>query len=142
MPKSAAPGPAPPVGGDPIAWLAGVEHLDATSGLRQCGNRGEMYRYLLGRFVQLYGQGASQLTERVEAADWPGLREAVHSLRGASATIGASQVHELASELEQRCTSTNASGPAGREALAASTEELQQAVLALTAQLRARLVDA
>lgn len=142
MPKPAAPGAAPPAGDDPVAWLAGIDNLDAGRGLRQCGNRAEMYRYLLGRFVQLYGQGASPLTESVASGDWHGLREAVHSLRGASATIGASRVHQLASQLEQRCSTLDASEPTGRGALLADAEELQQAVLALAAQLRARLAGA
>jgi HPt (histidine-containing phosphotransfer) domain-containing protein len=82
--------------------LVGIEGLDVMAGLRQCGNRSAMYRHMLGRFAEIYAQPLPPPSEPEGEPDLPA-RERAHSLRGASATVGAVQVQALAASLEALC---------------------------------------
>ena len=82
--------------------LAGIDGLDVVAGLRQCGNRVAMYRHMLGRFAEIYVQPLPPPAEPEGEPDLPA-RERAHSLRGASATVGAVRVQALAAALEALC---------------------------------------
>jgi HPt (histidine-containing phosphotransfer) domain-containing protein len=114
--------------------LASVDGLDLAAGLRQCGNRVPMYRHMLGRFAELYAAPLPPPTEPQGEPDLP-TREWAHSLRGASATVGAVQVQALAATLESLCD--DASSTLGDRQ--GAHEVLVAAVAALVAQLRDRL---
>jgi len=114
--------------------LAGIDGLDVGIGLRQCGNRAPMYRHMLGRFAEIYAQPLPAPAEPAGEPDLPA-RERAHSLRGASATVGAVQVQALAAALEALCDDASA---ATADRLHAH-ELLQTAVATLTARLREAL---
>ena len=117
--------------------LAGIEGLDVMAGLRQCGNRVTMYRHMLGRFAEIYAPPMPPPTEPQGEPDLPA-RERSHSLRGASATVGAVRVQALAATLEALCddhTAVVADRLRAHEALVA-------AVTALVARLREALPPA
>lgn len=114
--------------------LAGIDGLDLTSGLRQCGNRAPMYRHMLTRFAEIYAQPLPPPTEPQGEPDLP-LRERAHSLRGASATVGAVQVQALAAALEALCDDAAAAVADRRRA----HEVLVAAVTALVTRLREAL---
>jgi HPt (histidine-containing phosphotransfer) domain-containing protein len=117
-----------------LATLAGTAGLDPVVGLRQCGSRVAMYRHLLTRFVELYAEPLPAPRAAEGAADMA-LRDSAHSLRGASATIGAGQIQALSAALEALCDDPAADIAARRQAHAA----LSEAVSALTGRLRERL---
>lgn len=128
--RPSTPGPAQPE----LQALAGIEGLDVTAGLRQCGNRAPMYRHMLGRFAEIYAQPLPPPTEPEGEPDLP-VRERAHSLRGASATVGAVQVQALAAVLEALCDDA-ATPVADRER---AHQVLTGAVAALVARLRSAL---
>lgn len=114
--------------------LAAVEGLDVMVGLRQCGNRVPMYRHMLGRFAEIYAQPLPPPAEPEGEPDLP-TRERAHSLRGASATVGAVGVQALAAALEALCDDASAAVAERRR----SHELLSNTVAVLVAQLRAAL---
>ena len=114
--------------------LAGIEGLDVVAGLRQCGNRVALYRHMLGRFAEIYAQPLPAPAEPAGEPDLPA-RERAHSLRGASATVGAVRVQALAAALEALCDDH---GAAVADRLRAH-EVLTAAVTALVVRLREAL---
>ena len=123
-------GAAPPE----LQALAGIDGLDVVAGLRQCGNRVPMYRHMLGRFAEIYAQPLPPPAEPEGEPDLP-TRERAHSLRGASATVGAVRVQALAAVLEALCDDH---GAAVADRLRAH-EVLTAAVTALVVRLREAL---
>ena len=118
--------------------LAAIEGLDVVAGLRQCGNRVPMYRHMLGRFAEIYSLPLPAPAEPPGEPDLPA-RERAHSLRGASATVGAVQVQALAAALEAMCDD-HATPVADRQR---AHEVLAAAISTLVSALRAALaVDA
>jgi HPt (histidine-containing phosphotransfer) domain-containing protein len=115
--------------------LAGIEGLDVVAGLRQCGNRVPMYRHMLGRFAEIYGQPLPPPLEPAGEPDLPA-REKAHSLRGASATVGAVRVQGLAAAMEALCddhTTPVADRQRAHEVLAAAVNTLVSALRAALA---------
>ena len=114
--------------------MLGIDGLDVTAGLRQCGNRVPMYRHMLGRFAEVYYQPLPPPAEPAGEPDLP-TRERAHSLRGASATVGAVRVQALAAVLEALCDDAAAPVADRRRA----HEGLVAAVATLVARLRTAL---
>ena len=114
--------------------LAGIDGLDVAAGLRQCGNRAPMYRHMLTRFAEIYAQPLPPPTEPQGEPDLPA-RERAHSLRGASATVGAVRVQALAAALEALCDDASAAVADRRRA----HDALNAAVAALVTRLRVAL---
>ncbi|MFH7042587.1 response regulator [Paucibacter sp. JuS9] len=81
-----APVPAPP------PPEAEAQTLDQVLGLRYCGGRPDAYRRVLEQFVQRYAESAAAMEVLLSQHDTAGLSRLVHSLRGASATIGAQRL--------------------------------------------------
>jgi HPt (histidine-containing phosphotransfer) domain-containing protein len=124
----------PGTGPSELQPLAAIDGLDVVAGLRQCGNRVPMYRHMLGRFAEIYGQPLPPPAEPEGEPDLPA-RERAHSLRGASATVGAVRVQALAAALEALCDDAAAPVADRRRA----HEVLSAAVAALVASLRPAL---
>jgi len=138
-PAPADAAPAAAGADDPLAWLTGVDALNAPLGLQLCGQQPELYRLLLGRFVQLYHDGLPRV-DGADLADAAGLRKGLHSLRGAAASIGATSLQRLAGDLEQRCNTGDLVLASGED-LRRAAAPLRQALQALIEQLRPRLGD-
>ncbi len=133
MDPTASPSTAGPAQPE-LQALAGIEGLDVMAGLRQCGNRVPMYRHMLGRFAEIYTQPLPLPTEPEGEPDLPA-RERAHSLRGASATVGAVRVQALAAALEALCDDA-ATPLADRQR---AHQLLAAALIALVAGLRQAL---
>ena len=133
------PTPRHPAAAGPPELLAldGIEGLDLAAGLRQCANRAPMYRHMLTRFAEIYAQPLPPPTEPQDEPDLPA-RERAHSLRGASATVGAVRVQALAAALEALCDDASAAVAERMQA----HQVLSDAVATLVAQLRAALAAA
>ena len=101
------------------ARLAAIGDLDVSLGMELFGGVVEFYLRVLGRFVNTYTGGMAELDDALASGDAIGMAAAAHSLRGASASIGATRVDELAGALEAL----------GRRA--ASAEEMASAAIAV-----------
>ena len=130
--------PEPPRGPTPVAdvfsRLAATGDLDVSRGLQLFDGLSELYLRVLRRFVEQYGDGMRQLDETLLSEDAVGMAAAAHSLRGASASIGATRIDELASELEV----LGKNGASAAEMLPAG-EALQAELAAVIERLRAEL---
>jgi CheY-like chemotaxis protein/HPt (histidine-containing phosphotransfer) domain-containing protein len=74
--------------------------LDADLGLRLAMGREALYRSLLDMFVSGQRDFRAQLGLALANADWTGARRIVHTLKGAAAQIGATELAALAARLE------------------------------------------
>jgi PAS domain S-box-containing protein len=83
--------------------LQGIPDFDLQLGLRPLNGRIQSYQRVLQAFISLYRDPLPQLEAQLAQAAWADLRLGAHSLRGASASVGATAVHRLASQLEQLC---------------------------------------
>jgi CheY-like chemotaxis protein len=83
--------------------LQGIPDFDPQLGLRPLDGRIQSYQRVLQAFVSLYRDPLPQLETQLAQAAWADVRLSAHSLRGASASVGATAVHRLASRLEQLC---------------------------------------
>ena len=92
MAAAAAPRPTPG-----IPALAG---MDTERGLAQALGRPELYQRLLANFVQEFAGSIQAMADAQAAQDWPLARRLAHSLKSASATIGATALAQQAKGLE------------------------------------------
>ena len=131
-----APSSATTITMDPRSRLASIDGLDVVRGVRPCGGMIDVYVRVLGLFVDLYGRGMPQLDDALDAGDVEQMAAAAHSLRGASSSIGAVRIEELAGKVE----SLGKSGAALEEVTAAAIEA-QQALEALVRRLAPALAE-
>ncbi|MBT9456692.1 MAG: response regulator [Burkholderiaceae bacterium] len=96
------PGVEDPAGVDPepSAGLQRIPGLDWTRALQQFGGRAESLQRVLRQFVLLYRDGLPDLDVHLYRGALPEARRLAHSLKGASAAIGATRVQALAAALE------------------------------------------
>jgi CheY-like chemotaxis protein len=104
--------------------LAAVKGLDIALAMRNLGNDERLLRRVLGSFVETYRNGAGVLD-----------REAVHSLRGACAVIGAVSLQQALLGLERGGSSDADATPA--PAADAVAQDLRELVGRLQAELAA-----
>jgi len=79
---------------------AGIPGLDMTLAMRLLGGRVDVLRRALRQFEQHYADSLPELVERIEAGEADGLRGLAHSIRGASASIGAQSLAANAAAVE------------------------------------------
>ena len=77
-----------------------IAGLDAALALKHVGGRVAAYRRLLRQFALHYSGGAADLEAALAQGASPAVRLAAHSLKGASATLGALRLAALAETLE------------------------------------------
>ncbi len=88
---------APPAGAhDEVPAMAG---LDIARGLHFVDGRPEVLRRVLRQFAAHHGGDFIDIEERLARLDLDALRDAAHSIKGASATIGATLLPQLADAL-------------------------------------------
>ncbi len=85
-------------GGD--AEMPMIAGIDVDLALRYVSGSVELYRRVLRQFVQHYGNDFLDMEEEFTDDDKDALRHVAHSIRGASASIGATRLPRLAMELE------------------------------------------
>ena len=125
------PGPAALTTQEPAPATPRV--LDTQAGLQHTAGMQALYTRLLQTFVQSQQSMPMALRAAIDGADWPTARRLVHSVKGASAQIGAEQLQCLAQSLEEALR-----GPADRTALQALVGELEAALERLIAEIQAR----
>jgi PAS domain S-box-containing protein len=85
---------------DESAELPAVAGLDAESALRLMGGRIDVYRRVLRQFMQHYGAHLGDIEAVVRRGDHAALRSTAHSIKGASAAVGATGLTQQAGALE------------------------------------------
>jgi two-component system sensor histidine kinase/response regulator len=83
-----------------IARLATIDGLDAVAGLKLLGGGEDIYARILGSYVSTYQQGMAEIDAALVARSSAALAAAGHSLRGASGSIGATLLEQMAMRLE------------------------------------------
>jgi HPt (histidine-containing phosphotransfer) domain-containing protein len=105
-PATAEGSPAPaqtrsqPCSDELIARLQSIPGLDAVSGLRTMSGRIEAYCRLLHRHADNHLEDCRVLREKLDAEEVKEAQALVHTLKGASATLGLSGVATAATQLE------------------------------------------
>jgi HPt (histidine-containing phosphotransfer) domain-containing protein len=92
--------PRPSHSADLWARLEAVEGLDVAQGLELFNGDIDMYFRVLRLYARNYAGGMSQLSGALAAGSSEGLAAVGHSLRGASASIGATRIEQMARSLE------------------------------------------
>ncbi len=82
------------------AQAPAIDGLNTARGLGFMGNRIDLYRRALSRFVERFGARWTELDDAIADEDWARCVHVAHSLRGAAATIGAERLAELAADCE------------------------------------------
>ena len=124
-----------PAGADP---LDSIPHLDIETGLRSVRGRRGSYQRLLGLFADNHGEDMAECRRLRQHAERDGALRLVHSLKGASATLGLARVRELTVELESSLKRGADAGELAR-AEAALEEELRQVCQAIRGALEGPL---
>jgi two-component system sensor histidine kinase/response regulator len=114
--------------------LAAVTQLDAASGLRRVLQREPLYVSLLQRFMAQHAEGVAPMRAALTRHDYPTAERLAHTLRGVSASLGATAVPQHAQALE---AALRAQAPPG--ALAPLLDVLDAALRSLLSQLQAAL---
>ena len=102
-PPAAAAPPSLPPGASwsaPLDRLAAIEGLDLDCGLDLFGGNQAMYLRVLQNFAAVYADGMPAIDAALAADSLADLASAGHSLRGASASIGATGIEAMAGDLE------------------------------------------
>jgi PAS domain S-box-containing protein len=117
---SQAQGEPPPAPSGDRGWfdaLAQVPGLQRSAGLHHAGGRADAYRAGLVQFARSYGQGLAPVARVLDDGALPAqtaeLAGALHSLRGAAATLGAQLLAARAQGLETALVPGSGADPAG-----------------------------
>ncbi|MBX9716778.1 MAG: response regulator, partial [Burkholderiaceae bacterium] len=84
---------------DPTELLS-VPGLDTRLGLGYLDGRVDLYRRVLRQFLRHYGDGVGDLERQLTLDDPAAMQATAHSMKGASATVGAVRLSQLAHDLE------------------------------------------
>jgi two-component system sensor histidine kinase/response regulator len=118
------------------AGLPSMPGFDAERGLGYLGGRVDLYRRVLRQFVRHYGDGFEAFEQSLSIDDPASVQAAAHSVKGASATIGAVRLPQLAHDLEAAAAARR---PAGE--LAAGCSGMLRELESVVAVLRENLAD-
>jgi two-component system sensor histidine kinase/response regulator len=113
-----------------------IEGLDTGLAMLYLGGRADVYRRVLRQFASQYADGSAGLEHPLGRCTASSLRSAAHSVKGASAAIGAVRLPHLADALE---AAVNADRPA--DELASGAHAMQHELLSLVASIQGVLTD-
>jgi HPt (histidine-containing phosphotransfer) domain-containing protein len=83
---------------------AALPGIDCRSGLRRCHGDARLYRDLLVRFRDHYGNAATLLDELIATGRLDEARHLAHAVRGAAANLSMPELAAAAAALEQAIT--------------------------------------
>jgi two-component system sensor histidine kinase/response regulator len=96
----AIPAPVADDGGGDAPFPERVPGIELGQGLRRLGGNRTVYLSVLKQFLENHAGGAAPLGRQIAAGDWNGARQAVHSIRGIAANLGAAELAQEARVLE------------------------------------------
>ncbi|MBI3368228.1 MAG: response regulator, partial [Burkholderiales bacterium] len=102
--------------------LVGVEGFDVVQALRNVGGSMPILQRVLANFVATYQAGEPALRHAASADDLDHWRAACHSLRGACATVGATQLKQQLQQFERELTANASAAALAAQALAIDDE--------------------
>lgn len=70
----------------------------------------DLLREAAGAFVTMAPDLVSETAQALRRGDWPGLRSAAHTWKGASGYLGASAIVDLAAQLEEQAAAARIEG--------------------------------
>lgn len=103
--------------------------IDLDDVYERLGLPDEIINSLLADFADLYGNFAAEVQEATDHGDLALVRERAHALRGASSSLGMSEIANCAGRLEKEAASERA-GPVQEEIKSLSTA-IDEAVAAI-----------
>jgi two-component system, sensor histidine kinase and response regulator len=118
------------------AALPPIAGIDAALTLRYLGGRPQLVRRVLGQFAAHYVDGLPALRAALARGDWPQVGALAHSMKGASASIGADRLPRLAAALEVAI-----SGQQSGADIAAAAEAMLAELAQLVTSVQATLVS-
>ena len=83
-----------------------VGDLDIEQGMKYNGGMEDMYKTVLGMFINLRPEKQKQMKEHLDAEDWQNYATMLHALKSTAMTIGGQKLSDAAKELElagKRC---------------------------------------
>ncbi len=80
-------------------WMYGLEGIDVTEGLRNCGSE-DSYLSILKVYYESVGLTEENITNAYESQNYKDYTSYVHSLKSTSRTIGAKELSKLAEKME------------------------------------------
>ena len=116
-----------------------VPGLDTVEGLRRADGKAGLYIEMLERFVGEFRNFAPDFTQRLNKGQWQELQRLAHTLKGLSATLGATTIPAPAGRLEDAAGA--ADGDAARNALADLQAALQPQLDALSSHFADAIRD-
>ncbi len=93
--------------------------LDIEQGMKYNGGMEDMYRTVLGMFINLRPEKQKQMKEHLDAEDWQNYAVMLHALKSTSMTIGGQRCSDAAKELElagKRCFAESSTDEEKQEA--------------------------
>ncbi len=93
--------------------------LDIEQGMKYNGGMEDMYRVVLGMFINLRPEKQKQMKEHLDAEDWQNYATMLHALKSNAMAIGGQKCSDAAKELElagKRCYAEDASDEEKQEA--------------------------
>ena len=112
-----------------------IEHLDMLQALRSTAGNKALLKKLLLQFVKDYQVSETRLADMIQQKDWKTLTIWLHTLKGASATLGADRVAEITGEMELRFQSDGTLPPDATEELLFALNQLLEAIHQCTGKL-------
>ena len=134
------PHSAPPDAHETLAGLRDLPGLDIDRGLHLCSGRSEVYRQVLGRFAKIYLSGVAEFDRPAAEQRLDTLQSTAHSLRGATALIGATELADVAGQIEKLAGQRDVSlAPQIDPLMAQARAQLEALATALATALAQRL---
>jgi len=94
------PAQAPDASPEPLAGK--LAHIDTRAGLERVGNDTGTYLRVLEKFTDNQADAIAAASQALEAGDPQTALRILHTLKGSTGTIGATRLHELVTDAEQR----------------------------------------
>ncbi|MBU2550386.1 MAG: response regulator, partial [Proteobacteria bacterium] len=125
MPDAASERPDEPEA-EPLPELPGI---DAEAGLVRVGGKTALYRKLLGRFYEEYGDTARQIQQALDDGDRELAQRLAHTIKGVSGNIAAMDLHAASVDLDAALKESD--DTAARTALSPFAEALGRVMTSL-----------
>ena len=87
-------------------YIPEMSHIHIQQGLRNANNNPKLYRKLLLKFRNNYQEFIAQIREDITQGRRKEAELAVHTFKGLSGTIGASELYKIATQLNNACIET------------------------------------
>jgi PAS domain S-box-containing protein len=85
---------------DDLSFLPGIEGLDSFNGLRRVLGKKGLYGSMLRKFITGQKSAVAEISGALQENSWESAERLAHSLKGVAASIGATAVTSLATQLE------------------------------------------